>query len=61
MSDWLKVLVPIVLTGMGAIIFGLFNDVKRINATQLEGQTWMYRIEQNELKIGKLQTEHDRK
>ena len=57
MDEWLKVIVPIVITGLGAIVIGLFSEVERIKETQIEGKTWTYRIEQNELKINKLQEE----
>jgi len=56
-DEWLKVIVPIVITGLGAIVIGLFSEVERIKETQIEGKTWTYRIEQNELKINKLQEE----
>jgi len=54
MNDWLKVIVPIFLTAIGAIMFGLFNQVADIKKVQLDGQVWTYRIEQNELEIKKL-------
>jgi len=54
-SEWLKVIVPILITGLGAVVIGLFNDVKDIRSTQLEGKTWIYRIEQNEVKIKALE------
>ncbi len=57
MNEWVKIIVPIVLTGLGAMVIGLFNEVNTIKETQIEGKTWTYRIEQNELKINKLQEE----
>ena len=54
MNDWLKVIVPIFLTAIGAIMFGLFNQVADIKKVQLDSQVWTYRIEQNELEIKKL-------
>jgi len=56
-NEWVKIIVPIVLTGLGAMVIGLFNEVNTIKETQIEGKTWTYRIEQNELKINKLQEE----
>ena len=55
MNDWAKVLVPIIMTAMGAVIFGLFADVKRINETQMEGQLYIYRIQQLELRVEELE------
>ena len=57
MNEWLKIIVPVIITGLGAIVIGLFSEVERIKETQIEGKTWTYRIEQNELKINKLQEE----
>jgi len=55
MNDWLKVILPVFLTAIGALIFGLFNQVADIKRVQLDSQVWTYRIEQNELEIKKLQ------
>ena len=62
MNDWLKVIVPVLLTAMMAIIFNLFNKVSHIQETQVQSRVWTYRIEQNEIEIKKLQnvSEHGR-
>ena len=57
MEDWLKIIVPVIVTGMGVIIFELFSDVRRLESTLLGNKEYIYRIEQNEIKIKELQIE----
>ena len=55
MNDWLKVMVPALITAIGVMILNLYDDVKDIRDSQIRSKTWMYRIEQNEHKIKVLQ------
>ncbi|RKZ46093.1 MAG: hypothetical protein DRQ58_09285 [Gammaproteobacteria bacterium] len=55
MDDWLKVVVPVLLTGIGAMIFNLYSDVSELHATLLGNKEYIYRIQQNEIKIDKLE------
>lgn len=54
-NDWLKVIVPILITGVGIITYGLFHDVSRIEKRLLEGDMVLYRIEQLEIDVKELQ------
>lgn len=55
MNDWLKVMVPVLITAIGVMILNLYDDVKDIRDSQIRSKTWIYRIEQNEHKIKVLQ------
>jgi len=55
MDDWLKVVVPVLLTGVGAMIINLYSDVSELQATLLGNNEYIYRIQQNEIKIDKLE------
>lgn len=55
MDDWLKVVVPVLLTGVGAMIINLYSDVSELHATLLGNKEYIYRIQQNEIKIDKLE------
>ena len=55
MNDWLKTLVPIFLTAIGALVISLFSEVRELQHKQIEGQTYIYRLKQTELKIEQLE------
>jgi len=55
MNDWLKIIVPIVLTGSGIMMYSLFTEIHRIEDKLLEGDLVIYRIEQLEIKVKELQ------
>ena len=51
MNEWSKVLVPILLTAIGVMVFDLFGEIKDIKEHQIKSNVWIYRVEQNEMKI----------
>ena len=59
MNDWLKVLVPGLLTGIGVLIFTIVNDITEMKQTQISAGTWFYRIEQAEVDIQELKDRRD--
>jgi len=55
MNEWAKILIPIVITAMGILVANMLMDIKTIKLTQIKSEIWMYRVEQNELKIKHLE------
>jgi len=51
MNEWLKIALPILLTAMLSIMYGIFERVTRIEETQIASRVYVYRIEQLELKV----------
>jgi len=54
MNEWAKVIIPVVLTGLGAVVWALIVRVDKIQETQVASKEYIYRIKQNELKIKEL-------
>ena len=55
MNEWAKILIPILITAMGILVANMLMDIKNIKVTQIKSEIWMYRVEQNELKIKHLE------
>jgi len=55
MNEWAKILIPIVITAMGILVANMLMDIKSIKVTQIKSEMWIYRVEQNELKIKHLE------
>jgi len=55
MNEWAKILIPILITAMGILVANMLMDIKTIKLTQIKSEIWMYRVEQNELKIKHLE------
>jgi len=55
LSEWLKILIPVLLTAILAMIAGVMSDIKRIDNKQQSSAVYIFRIEQNELKIKELE------
>jgi len=55
MNEWAKILIPIVITAMGILVANMLMDIKNIKVTQIKSEMWIYRVEQNELKIKHLE------
>ena len=51
MDDWLKILVPVLLTAIGALVIGIMADINRIDNIQISSQEYIYRIEQLEIQV----------
>jgi len=55
MNEWAKILIPILITAMGILVANMLMDIKNIKVTQIKSEMWIYRVEQNELKIKHLE------
>ena len=55
MAEWLKILIPVLLTAILAAIAGMLADINRIDSNQKASAVHIYRIDQNEIKIRELQ------
>ena len=55
MNEWAKILIPILITAMGILVANMLMDIKSIKVTQIKSEMWIYRVEQNELKIKHLE------
>ena len=53
-SEWIKILLPVILTGLGVMVVELFSDVKNIEQRQEAGKVYVYRLGQVELKVKEL-------
>jgi hypothetical protein len=57
MADWLKILVPVLLVGLGVIFVGIYNEIRTLDKTvmsreviDLRAQHLMWRLEKLEEK-----------
>lgn len=63
MEEWAKVVLPVILTGLMASIYGLYSDVAGIKEHQAGSEVYIYRLRQVELEVdaiknpGKLRSE----
>jgi len=55
MTEWLKILIPVFITGASVIVYALFEDVRSIEDKQNVGQVYIYRLEKMELRLDKLE------
>jgi len=55
MNEALKLIIPVLLTGLGVVVFSLYSDVGEIEKKQASGEEYVYRIEQLELSVRELQ------
>jgi len=57
MSELAKIIIPVMLTAILAIIAGIMADIDRIESKQQSSAVYIFRIEQNEIKIKELEKE----
>lgn len=58
-DKWLQIIIPLILSGMGIIIFNLHTDIQEISGKQREAKEFIYRIEQTELRVRKIEDSLD--
>jgi len=54
MDDITRMLVPLLITALGVVVFQLYGDVKHLETVQAEAHEYIYRIEQLETKVEEL-------
>ena len=55
MNEWLKIIVPLILTALGILVFDVIADINIIKNKQSEAQQYVYRVKQLELKVQKIE------
>ena len=61
MNEYAKIILPVVLTGIGAVLWTLIGSVADIKKTQVASQEYIYRIEQLEIKVKSIENRYYKK
>ena len=61
MDDMFKIILPVLLTGLGVIVFSLYADIGEISQRQAASDQCIYRLEQVEMKVKELRDNESRR
>lgn len=59
LNEWLKIIVPVILSAVGVFIWGMMQDINNLQDTQSEGMVHVHRLDVLETKVARILQEFD--
>lgn len=59
MNEWLKIIVPVILSAVGVFIWGMRQDMNDLQDTQSEGMVHVHRLDELEAKVERILQEFE--